>query len=184
MRIPAPLSPPIPGCGHLARDTLLPRKVNFALPSLLLLPKCIPNVKTVKAIKQKQHEPEATRVVSAEGRPPVQPAEIIFRLIFVPLDVRPWKFVARLWNQLIGLINSVIGGHSADILGELVSVINSWTVRTQTFEAAMILITVMPALNPFTPESDQCQISPAASPEILHHTVRRTWLFIAYSGER
>ena len=39
-------------------------------------------------------------------------------------------------------------------------------------------------LNPFTPESDQCQISPAASPEILHHTVRRTWLFIAYSDER
>ena len=38
--------------------------------------------------------------------------------------------------------------------------------------------------NPFTPESDQCQISPAASPEILHHTVRRTWLFIAYSDER
>ena len=36
-------------------------------------------------------------------------------------------------------------------------------------------------LNPFTPESDQFQISPAASPEILHHTVRRTWLFIAYS---
>ena len=39
-------------------------------------------------------------------------------------------------------------------------------------------------INPFTPESDQCQISPAASPEILHHTVRRTWLFIAYSGEK
>ena len=39
-------------------------------------------------------------------------------------------------------------------------------------------------LNPLTPESDQCQISPAASPEILHHTVRRTWLFIAYSDER
>ena len=32
-------------------------------------------------------------------------------------------------------------------------------------------------MNPFTPKSDQCQISPAASPEILHHTVRRTWLF-------
>ena len=27
--------------------------------------------------------------------------------------------------------------------------------------------------NPFTPKSDQFQISPAASPEILHHTV---WL--------
>ena len=38
--------------------------------------------------------------------------------------------------------------------------------------------------NPFTPKSDQCQISPAAPPEILHHTVRRTWLFIAYSDER
>ena len=36
------------------------------------------------------------------------------------------------------------------------------------------------AFNPFTPKSDQCQISPAASPEILHHTVWRTWLFIAY----
>ena len=39
-------------------------------------------------------------------------------------------------------------------------------------------------LNPFTPESDQCQNSPAASQEIWHHTVRRTWLFIAYSDER
>ena len=39
-------------------------------------------------------------------------------------------------------------------------------------------------LNPFTPESDQCQIYPAASQEILHHTVRRTWLFLAYSGEK
>ena len=38
--------------------------------------------------------------------------------------------------------------------------------------------------NPFTPESDQCQNSPAASQEIWHHTVRRTWLFIAYSDER
>ena len=32
--------------------------------------------------------------------------------------------------------------------------------------------------NPLTPESDQFQISPAHSPEILHHTVWRTWLFI------
>ena len=38
--------------------------------------------------------------------------------------------------------------------------------------------------NPFTPESDQCQISPAAPPETLHHTVRRTSLIIAYSDER
>ena len=34
--------------------------------------------------------------------------------------------------------------------------------------------------DPFTPKSDQLQISPAASPETLHHTVWRTWLFILY----
>ena len=38
--------------------------------------------------------------------------------------------------------------------------------------------------NPFTPESDQCQNSPAASQEIWHHTVWRTWPFIAYSDEK
>ena len=32
--------------------------------------------------------------------------------------------------------------------------------------------------------SDQFQISLYRSPEISHHTVRRTWLFIAYSDER
>ena len=39
-------------------------------------------------------------------------------------------------------------------------------------------------LNPLTPKSDQYQISPAASPEILPRTVWRTWLFIAYSDAR
>ena len=38
--------------------------------------------------------------------------------------------------------------------------------------------------NPFTPKSDQFQISPAASPETLHHTAWRTWLFIACSDKR
>ena len=33
-------------------------------------------------------------------------------------------------------------------------------------------------INPFTPKSDQFQISPAGSPDILHQTVWRTWLFI------
>ena len=33
-------------------------------------------------------------------------------------------------------------------------------------------------------ESDQFQISPAASPGILRDIVWRTWLFIAYSDER
>ena len=40
------------------------------------------------------------------------------------------------------------------------------------------------ALNPFTPNRDRFQISPAASPVILHHTVWRTRLFVTYSDER
>ena len=43
---------------------------------------------------------------------------------------------------------------------------------------------ILPTFNPFTPKSDQFQISPAASPEISHHTVWRTWLFITYWDER
>ena len=39
-------------------------------------------------------------------------------------------------------------------------------------------------VSPPTPASDQCQNSPAASQEIWHHTVWRTWLFIAYSDEK
>ena len=42
---------------------------------------------------------------------------------------------------------------------------------------------IFPTFNPFTAKSDQFQISPAASPEILHHTVWRTWLFIAYTDD-
>ena len=33
--------------------------------------------------------------------------------------------------------------------------------------------------NPFTPEGDEVQTSPAASPVIIHHTLWRTWLFTA-----
>ena len=36
----------------------------------------------------------------------------------------------------------------------------------------------------FTPKKDPLPISPAAPPVILHHTVRRTWLFIAYWDKR
>ena len=37
---------------------------------------------------------------------------------------------------------------------------------------------------PFTPKSDNFQIFPVASQETVHHIIRRTWLFIAYSAER
>ena len=43
---------------------------------------------------------------------------------------------------------------------------------------------VNPVFNPFTSKIDQFQISPPASPEILHHTIWRMWLSIAYSDKR
>ena len=43
---------------------------------------------------------------------------------------------------------------------------------------------IFPTFNPLTPESDQCQNPRAGSQEIWHHTVWRTWLFIAYSDEK
>ena len=52
------------------------------------------------------------------------------------------------------------------------------TVRVPVWDAAVAEL-VRRCLNPFTLKSDQCQISPAASPGILQHTVWRTWLFIA-----
>ena len=49
----------------------------------------------------------------------------------------------------------------------------------------LILITLgserVRTFNTFTPKSDQFQISPVASPVIVHHTVWRTWISIAYS---
>ena len=53
-----------------------------------------------------------------------------------------------------------------------------------SFEQPVALVTRWITINPFTPESDQCQNPPAASQEIWHHTVWRTWLFIAYSDEK
>ena len=58
------------------------------------------------------------------------------------------------------------------------------TATTTKFHSHSSTTTLSQPFNPFTPDSDQCQISPAASQEIWHHTVRRTWLIIAYSDER
>ena len=52
------------------------------------------------------------------------------------------------------------------------------------FFISLFFIFLPRCFNPFTPKSDQCQLSPAASAEMLHHTVWRTWLFIVYSDER
>ena len=57
-------------------------------------------------------------------------------------------------------------------------------VRFITLSPSMVGGSGTAKFNPFTPERDQCQNSPAASQEIWHHTVWRTWLFIAYSDEK
>ena len=60
----------------------------------------------------------------------------------------------------------------------------NWNLDSEILpvKGMMSILTFM--VNPFTPKSYQFQISPAASLEVLHHTVWRTWLFIAYSDER
>ena len=58
---------------------------------------------------------------------------------------------------------------------------NSQVTMDGTRGPLPVIVKVEGELNPFTPKSDQVQISPVASPVILHATVWRTWLFIAYS---
>ena len=73
----------------------------------------------------------------------------------------------------------------ADYWNTTLSSMHHWDLSCKKFEnlqgaESWAAVTI----NPFTPKSDQFQISPAALPEILHHTVWRTWLFIAYSDKR
>ena len=53
--------------------------------------------------------------------------------------------------------------------------VRTWRRETQN----LALIFSVKFVNPFTPKSDQFQISPAASPVILHHILCRIRLFIA-----
>ena len=74
---------------------------------------------------------------------------------------------------LIGQTNNFAPGCLASLflVGNCLTKPWVWNMKQQ--------VKLLTAVNPFTPESDQCQISPPAAPEILHNTVRRTWLFIA-----
>ena len=58
-----------------------------------------------------------------------------------------------------------------------------WTAWCLLFQP-VTMITFIFLYTPSTPKSDQFHISRAASTPILHHTVWRTWLFMAYSDER
>ena len=88
--------------------------------------------------------------------------------------------------MMFQLMDRVSGG-----VEPMINNLESYIVNTglDDMKSAADIITtvgrlVSGGLNPFTSKSDQFQISPAASPDILHHTVWRTWLFIAYSDDR
>ena len=109
-----------------------------------------------------------------------------FRNLQSPLSVPSW--IASSWKsvysvQMFGWCNKQNSKISTEpeLMLFLTQVLNN--IR-HTCGGSDIWLAPTHSFNPFTPESDQCQISPAASPEILHHTVRRTWLFIACSDER
>ena len=70
---------------------------------------------------------------------------------------------------------------------ERISTMMKWWILSFLLQFLMLYTSYSQVLflhNPFTPNNDQFQISTAASPEILHHTVWRTCLFISYSVER
>ena len=80
--------------------------------------------------------------------------------------------------------NAIIAGNEAILPDETKQSFAKIEIRRGREEGWGDKVWVCLHFNPFTPESDQCQNSPAASQEIWHHTVWRTWLFIAYSDEK
>ena len=65
-----------------------------------------------------------------------------------------------------------------DLMLAIVFNVRSHWLKVATLN--VLRVATLSFLNTFTPKNDQWQISPATSPEILYHTVWRTWLFIAY----
>ena len=111
----------------------------------------------------------------------------------VPRFWSPAYFAILSWFQCVLRLLRAVPYHRERFLAEPALVLRwvdakrDW-VKEYVLARYFILISWMVdlpliLLNPFNPESDQCQISPAASQEIWHHTVWRTWLFIAYSYE-
>ena len=86
--------------------------------------------------------------------------------------VRFFVFVKWFWSQAVR--NKV--ERCSFILSPQTGIISSLLPK--------MLMAEYPLINPFTPKSDQFQISPVAPTEILHHIVWRTWPFMAHSEGR
>ena len=61
--------------------------------------------------------------------------------------------------------------------GDACSSFAGWRLFVCLIDIVGVLVFIHECQFPFTPKGDQFQISPAAFPQILHHTVQRTWLF-------
>ena len=101
-------------------------------------------------------------------------------------------FLLKRWEKLHSPSGTVKFDHlHSSFREQTFSTVKSWVGTTSSWHFPTVqqyndwlLMQLHIVVNPFTPESDQCQNSPAASQEIWHHTVWRTWLFIAYSDEK
>ena len=80
-----------------------------------------------------------------------------------------WKKLK--WSNVLFVEGEIFSGLDSNVA--CCNIVNSW-----------VNIIYFDTINAFAPKSDQCQISPAASQEILHHAVWRSWLFIANSDVR
>ena len=105
----------------------------------------------------------------------------------IPIRVASWMFSPLVWSTA-GEFRRPVGFLRWSCRPQLLqlSVLPCGTYhRRFGFGAALSFpLCSFTVLNPFTPKNDQFQISPPASPVILHHIVWRTWFFIAYSNWR
>ena len=99
------------------------------------------------------------------------------RTVWTLTAVNHCAVVAATWRGMWRLSGSV----DATITGAATRFVKS--ARSAGSDTCVTRAWILPvsSLNPFTPKSDQVQISPAVSPEILHYTVWRTCgFFVAH----
>ena len=102
--------------------------------------------------------------------------------------VPPLEITPTLLRTLQQLGRCVLGPNLQSHGGGLRNQKIPYSNNNTPFFLRSLSVTRLPSLplpfNLFTPKKAEPQISPAASPGILHHTVWRTWLSIAYADGR
>ena len=121
------------------------------------------------------HSYERTCPVSKERCTPGAPTHIVVGTGgFILQFYDPWS--KKDWS----MYHALHYGYGRVAVANQSAMLFEWVRNSDGQVADHVWIYQWPDANPFTPESDQSPISPATSPKISHHTVWRTWLFIAY----